>query len=392
MPFLFRYLFACCILMSLTLSAQAAPSADEAKTRLKKIQTEILELRKILETKRGKQGKLQARLRKQEKQISRVSRDIKRIDQDLAKLQNTLKKKRREKAKQLNILDQHKEALAQQVRSAYKLGGQEPVKLVLNQEDPALVGRTFAYYQYFTRARLTQIEVINTALADLRAIEQEIAIKSNELNEKKARKESAKKELVAAKKEREQVLAKLSREIRKKGKTLDTLLEDEENLQALISSINEALSDIPSDLDQGKPFAQLKGKLPWPVKGTLSNKFGQKKNGTQGKIRWNGVQIKAQTGNPVYAIARGRVAFADWMRGFGLLVIIDHSDGYMTLYGHNESLYVAPGDWVGKGDIISTVGNSGGSLQSGLYFEIRHNSKPVNPRGWCHGQFEMAGL
>jgi len=389
---LLRTPLAITLLISLSFSVFAAPSADETEARLKQIQSEIQELRKILETKRGEQGRLQAKLRKQEKQISRVSRDIKHIDKDLAGLQKTLNKKRREKAKQLDILDQHKQALAQQVRSAYKLGGQEPVKLVLNQEDPALVGRTFAYYQYFTRARLTQIEVINTALADLRIIEKEIAFKTNELQEKRAKKEAAKQALVQARKKREQVLAQLSREIRKKGKALDTLLEDEENLQSLISSINEALSDIPPDLDQGKPFAQLKGKLPWPVKGTLNNHYGQKREGTQGKLRWNGVQIKTQTGKPVFAIARGRVAFAEWMRGFGLLIIIDHGDGYMTLYGHNESLYVAPGDWVGRGDIISTVGNSGGSLQSGLYFEIRHNSKPVNPRGWCHGQFELTGL
>lgn len=392
MDLMLRTLLTTTLLISLSFSVFAAPSVDETEARLKQIQSEIQELRKILESKKGEQGRLQAKLRKQEKQISRVSRDIKRIDKDLAGLQKTLNKKRREKAKQLKILNQHKQALAQQVRSAYKLGGQEPVKLVLNQEDPALVGRTFAYYQYFARARLTQIEVINTALADLRAIEKEIAIKSNELQEKRAKKESAKNELVTARKEREQVLAKLSREIRKKGKTLDTLLEDEENLQSLISSINEALSDIPPELDQGKPFAQLKGKLPWPVRGTLNNQYGQKRDGTQGKLRWNGVQIQTQTGKPVYAIARGRVAFAEWMRGFGLLVIIDHGEGYMTLYGHNESLYVAPGDWVGRGDIISTVGNSGGSFQSGLYFEIRHNSKPVNPKGWCHGQFDLAGL
>jgi len=378
----FRFIFIC-LMVTLSSATLAAPSAEEAQAKLKKIQAEIESLRQILETKHGEQGRLQARLRKQEKQIARVSRGIGRINKDLDALEARLAKKRREKRQQLQVLDQHKAALAQETRSAYKLGGQEPVKLMLNQEDPALVGRTFAYYQYFTRARLEQIEIIDSALTDLRAIEHDIGIQTRDLQKKKDQKEKAKAQLVAAREERQKVLDKLTREIRKQGKALDTLLEDEASLRSLITSINEALSDIPSQLDSGKPFAQLKGSLAWPVKGTLDSKFGQIRDGTQGKLRWNGVQINTHTGNSVYAVARGRVAFADWMRGFGLLVIIDHGDGYMTLYGHNEALYVAAGDWVGRGDIISTVGDSGGSRHSGLYFEIRHNSKPVNPSRWC---------
>lgn len=392
MHLLLRNLFSILLLIAVPITSFAAPTAEEAESRLKKIQGEIAELREILETKRGELGRLQARLRKQENQISRVSREIGKIDKELDVLENTLAKQRREQTRQLNILDQHKHALAQQTRSAYKLGGQEPVKLMLNQEDPALVGRTFAYYQYFTRARLAQIETINTALTELRAIEHDITLKTKDLQKRKAQKQEAKNRLIIAKKERKQVLGALRREIRKQGKALETLQEDEASLQSLISSINEALSDIPSELDSGKPFAQLKGNLRWPVRGTLESKFGQIREGTQGKLRWNGVQINTRPGNPVYAVARGRVAFADWMRGFGLLLIIDHGDGYMTLYGHNESLYVAAGDWVGRGDIISTVGDSGGSRHSGLYFEIRHNSKPVNPSRWCNGQFDMAGL
>jgi septal ring factor EnvC (AmiA/AmiB activator) len=380
------------LLLLISLDALADPDAEKAEKRLKQIQTEISELRSILEEKRGEQGQLQKELRTQEKRINKVSKELRAIDSKLTGLQKTLAKKRKQKEKQLKILEKHQNALAQLAQSAYKMGSQEPLKLFLNQDNPALVGRTLAYYQYFNKARLERITEINLALKDLREIEQEIAVKTRDLQATRSRKEESRQQLVKARKERKRVLARLSREIRKKGKTLDNLLEDEESLQNLISSINEALSDIPPSLDEGTPFPQLKGKLSWPVKGTVQNQFGQKRDGTQGKLRWNGVNINASRGKAVLSVARGRVAYADWMKGMGLLVIIDHGDGYMTLYGHNESLYVAPGGWVSEGDIIGTVGDSGGTTKPGLYFEIRHNRKPVNPGKWCHGQFDVAGL
>lgn len=387
-----RFLLSIFLLFSLSLSAFADPDAEEAEKRLKKIQNEISELRDLLEEKRGEQGKLQAELRTQEKRINKVSKELRDIDNKLDTLQTTLAKKRKQKQKQLNVLEKHQKALEKLALNAYMMGHQEPIKLFLNQDDPALVGRTLAYYQYFNRERLERINDINLALKDLRETERVIAAKTADLEATRAQKEASRNKLIKARKERKNVLARLSREIRKKGKSLDNLLEDEENLQNLISSINEALSDIPPSLDEGTPFPKMKGKLPWPVKGSVSNQFGKQRAGTQGKLRWNGVNISASRGKAVFSIARGRVAYADWMKGLGLLVIIDHGDGYMTLYGHNESLYVAPGGWVSQGDIIGTVGDSGGSNQPSLYFEIRHNRKPVNPGKWCNGQFDLAAL
>ena len=387
-----RFLLSIFLLLGLSLSAIADPDAEKAEKRLKKIQNEISELRDLLEEKRGEQGKLQAELRTQEKRINKVSKELRDIDNKLITLQTTLAKKRKQKEKQLNVLEKHQKALEKLALNAYMMGHQEPIKLFLNQDDPALVGRTLAYYQYFNRERLERINDINLALKDLRETERVIAAKTADLEATRAQKEKSRNTLVKARKERKNVLARLSREIRKKGKSLDNLLEDEENLQNLISSINEALSDIPPSLDEGVPFPKMKGKLPWPVNGSVSNQFGQKRAGTQGKLRWNGVNISPSRGKAVFSIARGRVAYADWMKGLGLLVIIDHGDGYMSLYGHNESLYVAPGGWVSKGDIIGTVGDRGGSNQPSLYFEIRHNRKPVNPGKWCNGQFDLAAL
>ena len=148
-----------------------------------------------------------------------------------------------------------------------------------------------------------------------------------------------------------------------------------------MKSLGELLADIPSSPSESRPFSSLKGKLPWPVKGSFLGRFGQSKN--TGDLKWNGVLIKAKLGTPVRVISHGRVAFSDWLQGFGFITIIDHGDGYMSLYGHSESLFKQTGDWVQAGEVIATVGDSGGQPISGVYFEIRSRGKPVNPSKWC---------
>jgi septal ring factor EnvC (AmiA/AmiB activator) len=223
-----------------------ADSPQETAEKLRKIQSEISEVRSLLEKKRGEQGKLQAQLRRQDKAIARVSKAIKRLDRKLDDLNKTLLSKRKEKAHQLAILQQHQKGLAELAVAAYRMGEQQTLKLILNQDDPALMGRMLAYHRYIGQARARQINSINLALADLREIEREINQKSRELKASKNEKQKQKNELVKTKKERKQTLAMLSKEIRRKGKALDSLLEDEEQLQALIASLNQALSDIPT--------------------------------------------------------------------------------------------------------------------------------------------------
>ena len=194
---------------------------------------------------------------------------------------------------------------------------------------------------------------------------------------------------------REQELAKLGRmkeqkqlaldNIRKsiatEGQQLSQLRKDEDALKKILKSLTDLLSDIPGSVASVKYFAQNKGKLPWPSSGRIATRFGTAR-GESGK-RWSGVIIGAQRGSDVIAVARGRVAFSDWLRGYGLLLIMDHGDGYMSLYGHNESVYKDTGEWVEPGEVIASVGDSGGQNRPGLYFEIRHDGKPVNPVKWC---------
>ena len=159
------------------------------------------------------------------------------------------------------------------------------------------------------------------------------------------------------------------------------MLANEKQLERVLNVITESMPEILTEPGEHKAFASLKGKLYWPALGTVRALFGKPRK--VAKIKWNGVIIKARRGNNVRAISHGRVAYADWLRGYGLLIIIDHGDGYMSLYGHNEDIRKETGDWVEEGEIIGSVGNTGGQAKTGLYFEIRHNGKPTNPKIWC---------
>ena len=179
-------------------------------------------------------------------------------------------------------------------------------------------------------------------------------------------------------------MTELGNKIKNQENTLSSLEGSRARIENLLKSLGELLADIPGNPSENQPFAAQKGKLPWPAKGSFLSKFGQSKN--QGDLKWNGVLIKANFGTPVQVISHGRVAFSDWLQGFGFITIIDHSDGYMSLYGNSESLFKQTGDWVSAGDVIATAGDSGGQPQSGVYFEIRSRGKPVNPAKWCNSK------
>jgi len=278
--------------------------------------------------------------------------------------------------------------LAGQLRAAYAMGRREYIKLLLNQEDVATAGRIVAYYDYFNRARVKRIDAIADTLQKLQTVEQAIVHKTEELEELRTEQSARKRELEAGRKARGAILAKLDREIRDDTQRLQRLVDDERRLNQLLEGLQPLLSDLPSELGDRQPFPKLKGALAWPSGGRLLARYGAPRK--LGKLKWSGVLIGAREGEGVHAIYHGRVAFADWLRGFGLLLIIDHGDGYMSLYGQNQSLHKNVGDWVEAGDVIARVGSSGGARRTGLYFEIRHNGKPTNPATWCKSRRRTA--
>jgi septal ring factor EnvC (AmiA/AmiB activator) len=211
-------------------------------------------------------------------------------------------------------------------------------------------------------------------------LEQEIAAERAELSRLHDQRQARALTLTQRQQERQQLLARLQEQMRSKGTELEQLTRDEQRLQELVRSLRELLSDIPAAPGDSRPFPSRKGKLDWPVQGSLVASFGSRR--AVGDLTWRGILIRAPRGAEVRAVSHGRVAFADWLRGFGLLIIVDHGDGYMTLYGHNQGLYKEAGEWVETGEVIAGVGDGGDLGEAGLYFEVRHKGRPVNPASW----------
>lgn len=363
---------------------QAADDDLEAKTRqLNQVKSRIESVHQQMISTESQRDEQSRGLQKTEEQIGLIARRIRVTDQSLQRQQRELAELEAERGDARLKLDKHQSTLERQIRAAYAMGRQEKVKILLNQQDPAVVSRVMVYYDYFNQARIVQMSMIKESLRELNRIEREIAQEELRLQQLQAKNNNERQQLEAAQKGRLLIITSLDKQLKDKGQELDNLKSDENQLQSLISNIQEALSDLPLDPTAHEPFRTRKGRLPWPSSGRLVASFGSQRE--VGKLKWDGVMIAAPEGREVRAIHHGRVAFADWLRGFGLLLIIDHGDGYMSLYGHNQSLFKETGEWVEPGEVIAQVGSSGGRTTSGIYFGIRHNGAPENPIKWCKG-------
>jgi murein hydrolase activator len=380
---LWRGLLALLLTACLLPLGQAAEDKElEAKARqLEQVKSRIASLNRELrstETQRDEQSRA---LRETEERIGLIARRIRVTDQSLQRQKRLLAELEAERADARLKLDAHQASLERQIRAAYAMGRQEKVKILLNQEDPAVVSRVMVYYDYFNAARIPQMERIETSLHELNRLEREIAQEERRLQQLQAKNNNERLQLEAAQHGRMEIVANLDRQLKDQGHELNNLKDDENQLSSLISNIQQALSDLPLDPAAHDPFRSRKGKLPWPATGRLVATFGSSRE--VGKLTWDGVMIAAPEGREVRAIHHGRVAFADWLRGFGLMLIIDHGDGFMSLYGHNQSLFKETGEWVEPGEVVAQVGSSGGRTLSGIYFGIRHNGQPENPKKWC---------
>ncbi|UCE89874.1 MAG: peptidoglycan DD-metalloendopeptidase family protein [Pseudomonadota bacterium] len=348
---------------------------------LERLRERIEELRGDLDSMRGKQGEARNELRSTETRIGALIKSLRVLERKLAARQARLAELRGEQRRHRSELSEQRELLVQQVQAAYAIGRQEYMKLVLNQEDPAVVGRVFAYYDYFNRARSARIEQALGTLTRLGELERDIEVENAKLRELSKRQQRARVALESSRRARELAVSRLTSAIHNKGEELTRMLESERQLGKLLNAIQEVMPDIPEQPGKQMVFARQKGKLTWPTKGKVRALYGKRR--AEGNVKWNGIIISAGEGTDVHAVSHGRVAYADWLRGYGLLLIVDHGDGYMSLYGHNQSLYKETGDWVEAGELVASVGASGGQRSAGLYFEIRHNGRPTNPLKWC---------
>jgi septal ring factor EnvC (AmiA/AmiB activator) len=275
-------------------------------------------------------------------------------------------------------LDTERSALASQVRMSFLAGRQETLKLMLNQESPARLGRMMTYYDYLNRARSERIKNVSVELDTLARLAEATAEVTRELTALEGQQQRELERLESLRADREVAVRELGATIGSEEQEVERLRAEEQRLSELVRELESALAEFP--VDSQEPFSTARGKLPWPVTGRLLSRYGEQRAGPQ--LRWQGVQVGAKAGTPVRAIYHGRVVYSDWLPGLGMLVIVDHGEGYMSLYGHNEALLKEAGDWVTPGEVLAQVGDSGGQAQMALYFEIRKDGEPVDPARW----------
>jgi septal ring factor EnvC (AmiA/AmiB activator) len=328
-------------------------------------------------------------LRESERAISDSNRRLAELAQQQREAGQTLKQLQQQ-GQQLEQDIQGQQALLGKLLYQQYLGGrQEYLMLLLNNHDPNQIAREMKYYEYIARGRAAWLKTLRANLGQLQLVTGQTRQKSAEIASLQAEQQSQKKTLEKEQRARRQVLSRVALQLKQQRREIGRLQRDESRLALLVEKLSSMLSrpggllrndKLPDDRFDGSPFDELKGKLVLPVKGVVTNIYGNPR--PDSTVLWKGLFLRASPSQPVKVVAAGRVVFADWFRGFGNLLIVDHGKGYMSLYGNNETLYKQVGDVLHGGDTIASVGNSGGNEDSGLYFELRHEGKTMNPMQW----------
>ncbi len=378
------------IAVSIALSALAAPplpTAADNRDKLDALRAKMRALGAELRRDSGKRDRLRVQLERLERDISEGHRALRNTRRRVAAKRDTLGRLTDTYRRQTELLTRQRRALERLVRTNYRMGKRDFVKMLLNQDDPAKLGRMLAYYRYLAQARSAQIEAIGVTLRENQTLRDALATERRELEALQAAQEHERQVLAERQAQRRAALANLERRMGARQAELERLKQDEARLEKLIDQVSAAVRDLPLETPAGTSFAQMRGRLGLPVKAKVRARFGDSKSRAG---RWRGVLLETAESAEVRAVFHGRVAFADWLRGFGLLLILDHGNGYMSLYSHNEALHKQVGDWVETGESISQAGTSGGLDAPGLYFEIRHNGEPQNPLLWCNAGATVA--
>jgi septal ring factor EnvC (AmiA/AmiB activator) len=394
-----------------------ANQVDRRQSELQALKQRLNTLQQEFRTTQTHHREAADELRLSEQAISSGVNQLRQLDGERQRTQGELQTLTQQADATTARIRQQQTQLGQVLKAAYQRGQGDALKLMLNGADPNQTARDLRYLAHLSRAQHVLIEALRADLAQLAALQQTTAQKTTELTQLQRSREADQQKLLADKRAREQVLQKLSGQIQQQRREISTLKRDELSLTQLVERLNRVMAqqaararaaeaarksaqskqadkgvarqirkgvgvntETPVPFHSGRSFSSLKGSLHLPVAGELMNSFGAPREG--GGVSWKGLFIRAGQGAAVKAIAAGQVVFAEWLRGFGNLIIVDHGEGYMSLYSNNESLYKQVGEWVQPGDAIASVGNSGGQPDTGLYFEMRHQSRPVNPLLW----------
>lgn len=385
--------------------------ADERSNTVRQIEMakiEVSQLEKALATLKGKQTSLLKELRKTETDIANLQKEITKLKTELTNTEHKITWLKEEQQKTEQLKQQQEKVFASQAKATYESGRQEYLKLLLNQQQPDKLSRTLVYYDYLSQARLIQLTEFKETVKQLADIEAEMNHYQQQLNDQQQKLQQQAKQLADTRQKRLQVLATINKQIKQKNdqiierekdqialskvlRTIDATLAQQASIRAL-NNQNDTTTNphslptqqvIASSATFNGNFKQAQGKLSWPVSGKLIANYGSAR-GDDTRSKWDGVIIAAPTGTPVKAVHSGIIVYSDWLRGVGWLIIIDHGQGYYSLYGHNQTLLKKVGNTIKAGDTIATVGNSGGSQSAALYFSIRQHGQAVNPALWCH--------
>lgn len=384
-PSLPRHYFLLCLMAGLlSLSSSVTRANLEAEQHvseqdLRELKTNIAKLGDWLSKANAEKSGLTRELAKQEKQISQLSQDIRSSKRAITNGQASLKALNSELKQQQQTIRQQQNFLMDELRALYMQGSQPALKQLLDSDNPLELSRFIAYFSYLNDARSHSIAEFKEALTTLEKTERDILKQQKTLNDQKRNLEAKRKNLNKQSTLRRTTLNQLQNQITNKSRELSTLKENQTRLEQLLREVERAVADFDLTIDN-VPFQQQKAKLIWPSRGKVLEKFGARM--AQGKLKSNGIRIATKEDGFVKSVHDGRVIFSDWLRGFGLLLIIDHGDDYMSLYGNNKTLLKETGDWITGGEVIAQTRNSGSSKESGLYFEIRYKGKPKNPLKW----------
>lgn len=362
--------------------AQPAAQSAEERDAQSKLEATRAEIRKLAEQRRqteAEKGGIVTELRERETRIAAIARELRLLDEKLAEQQQALAALQARRSELEEKLKTQRDALAALLRSAYALGRHEELKLILQQNEVATTSRVLAYHRYFQRARTDRIGELLADLADLAQVQQAIETQVAQITATRTERNAESARLDTERVERRTLLDALDASLRDQGERLAALGKDEAALLELLERLRDVFADIPKQMQAAEPFATRRGRLPWPLAGKVAVGFGSSDDSGRAI---SGIVVAADNGAEIRAVSHGRVAYADWLKGYGLILILDHGDGYMSLYGYNETLLKDVGDWVDAGEPIATAGASGGRRTAGLYFELRARGKPLDPRGW----------
>ncbi|MFT5361280.1 MAG: septal ring factor EnvC (AmiA/AmiB activator) [Porticoccaceae bacterium] len=375
-----KYLWAVSVLaLSLIVPLDYVSAADDKQqARLEKLDSSISKLEKKLRSRDKQKDSLQNELKKVEVEASQLKGNLRKLGKEIRTVVAELSTLKMQETDLQARIVQQADVIAEQIAAAHKLGDQEPIKLLLNQEDPQQIARVFKYYDYFLQARS---EKIASYMNDVKSLSEVIArISSQQLALKRSQSDLKKgqEKLRGRVAKRSVTLKQLDASLVSDKKKLGSLQRERSELEEILSAVEEAVADmtLPSNY---QPFLSRKGKLGWPLKGRVAHSYGSQRSG---ELRWEGWLISASAGTAVNAVHNGRIVFSNYLRGFGLLAIVDHGDGYMTLYAHNQELLKDTGDWVQSNELVARAGDTGGLSKPALYFEIRSQGKPADPKVW----------